>query len=136
MLDLSLASRLKRDEAGLVCAVVQSEATGRVLMVGYMNDEAVARTLTCGLVTFWSRSRGRLWQKGETSGNFLEVTGVELDCDGDALLVRVRPHGPTCHTGEESCFDAGGVIPHDGRGAGSTKDALSIGEEGGGYDGP
>lgn len=105
-----VAARLKRDDQGLVAAVIQEESTGRVLMVGWMDDEALHRTLTSGRVTFWSRSRGEYWRKGDTSGNIQEVRGVELDCDGDALLVQVRQHGPACHTGAHSCFDAGGAL--------------------------
>lgn len=95
------------DETGLVPAVVQSAEDDRVLMVAYMDDEALRRTLDGDRVTFWSRSRGELWPKGETSGNWLEAVEVRTDCDGDALLVRARPHGPVCHTGEATCFDAG-----------------------------
>ncbi|MGC0250539.1 phosphoribosyl-AMP cyclohydrolase [Pseudactinotalea sp. Z1748] len=105
-----VAARLKRDDQGLVAAVIQEESTGRVLMVGWMDDEALHRTLTSGRVTFWSRSRGEYWRKGDTSGNVQEVRGVELDCDGDALLVQVRQHGAACHTGTHSCFDAGGAL--------------------------
>ncbi|HET7036168.1 MAG TPA: bifunctional phosphoribosyl-AMP cyclohydrolase/phosphoribosyl-ATP diphosphatase HisIE [Thermomicrobiaceae bacterium] len=90
---------------GLVPAVVQDAATGQVRMLGYMNREALEQTIASGRLTFWSRSRQRLWQKGETSGNVHEVVEVRADCDGDALLVRVNPLGPTCHTGAESCFD-------------------------------
>lgn len=106
VLDTAVASRLKRDAAGLVVAVVQDVATGRVRMVGWMDDEALHRTLTTGFATFWSRSRQARWVKGESSGNRLRVREVTLDCDGDALLVRVDAEGPTCHTGAESCFDA------------------------------
>jgi phosphoribosyl-AMP cyclohydrolase len=109
-LDPAVAARLKRDGAGLVCAVVQEVATDRVLMVGWMDDEALARTLTSGRVTFWSRSRGEYWRKGDTSGHVQHVRSVELDCDGDALLVRVDQVGAACHTGEHSCFDAGGAL--------------------------
>jgi len=90
---------------GLVPVVVQDVATGQVRMVGYANAEAVRRTLETGRVHFWSRSRQRLWMKGETSGNVLELVELRADCDGDVLLARVRPHGPTCHTGAVSCFD-------------------------------
>lgn len=90
---------------GLLPAVVQDVRTGRVRMLAYMNREALDRTRETGRVTFWSRSRGELWEKGESSGNWLEARSLELDCDGDALLVRARSHGPTCHTGRESCFD-------------------------------
>jgi phosphoribosyl-ATP pyrophosphohydrolase/phosphoribosyl-AMP cyclohydrolase len=94
---------------GLVPAVVQDVSDGAVLMVGYMNDESLARTLQTGRVTFWSRSRERLWEKGETSGNTLVVQTIATDCDGDALLVTVTAAGPTCHTGERSCFGLSGV---------------------------
>lgn len=115
-LDESIASRLKHDPQGLICAVVQDHRTGRVLMVGYMDNEALCRTLESGKVTFWSRSRQEYWQKGETSGNTLNLVQVEIDCDGDALLVQADPVGPTCHTGVVSCFDAGGKVPLPGRG--------------------
>lgn len=95
---------VKYDSAGLVPAIVQHARSGEVLMLGYMNEEALRRTAETGLVTFWSRSRGRLWQKGETSGNVLRLVELRQDCDGDALLVRAEPAGPTCHTGEPSCF--------------------------------
>ena len=90
---------------GLVAAVVQDAASGRVLMLGYMNPEALEETRRSGLVTFYSRSRRRLWTKGESSGNALEVVSLSRDCDGDALLVQARPRGPTCHTGARSCFE-------------------------------
>lgn len=92
------------DDAGLVPAVVQDVASSTVLMVGYMNRESLQRTLEDSLVTFWSRSRGELWQKGATSGSLLHLVAIAVDCDGDALLVTARPDGPTCHTGEASCF--------------------------------
>ena len=85
-------------------AIVQDAETGRVLMLAWMNDEALERTRDTGEVHFWSRSRGELWRKGETSGNSLAVEELREDCDADALLVRVRPAGPTCHTGSVSCF--------------------------------
>ena len=88
----------------LIPAIVQDARTRRVLMLGYMNAESYARTLADGEVWFWSRSRGRLWRKGETSGNVLRVRAVRLDCDGDAILVLADPAGPTCHTGQPSCF--------------------------------
>jgi phosphoribosyl-ATP pyrophosphohydrolase/phosphoribosyl-AMP cyclohydrolase len=88
----------------LIPAVVQDAGTGRVLMLGYMNRESFERTLSEGEVWFWSRSRGRLWRKGETSGNVLRVRAVRIDCDGDAILVLADPAGPTCHTGAVSCF--------------------------------
>lgn len=91
----------------LVPVIVQDGVSKRVLMLGYMNDEAYEKTLADGFVTFWSRSKGRLWQKGETSGNKLKVVSMNVDCDGDTLLVMVKPLGPTCHTGETSCFGNG-----------------------------
>ena len=103
-LDPAIAARLKRDSAGLVAAVVQQHDTGEVLMVGWMDDEALHRTLTTGRTTFWSRSRQAHWVKGETSGHTQHVKSVSLDCDGDALLVQVDQVGPACHTGERSCF--------------------------------
>ena len=91
---------------GLLAGVVQDVADGRVLMVGYLDAEAVAATLSSGEVHFHSRSRDRLWRKGETSGNVLRLRGLAADCDGDALLLEVEPAGPTCHRGTRSCFDA------------------------------
>ena len=91
-------------EAGLLPAIVQDRLTGQVRMLGHMSNEALARTLASGRATFFSRSRGRLWEKGETSGHVLRVASVHADCDADALLVRVDPEGPTCHTGSPSCF--------------------------------
>lgn len=101
-------------DSGLVPAVVQDVRTGRVRMLAYMNREALDRTRETGRVTFWSRSREELWEKGETSGNWLEARSIELDCDGDALLVRAVPHGTTCHTGRESCFDTRELWRADG----------------------
>lgn len=92
------------ERADLRPAIVQDAVTGRVLMLGWMNHEALQRTRETGTVHFWSRSRGRLWQKGETSGNVLRVVEIRLDCDGDAVLVQAIPAGPTCHTGRASCF--------------------------------
>lgn len=89
---------------GLVPAIVQHERTGEVLMLGYMNAEALSVTQQKGLVTFWSRSKNRLWTKGETSGDVLRLTGLAVDCDRDALLVQALPEGPTCHLGTRSCF--------------------------------
>lgn len=110
-LDPAVAARLRRDAAGLVCAVVQDHASRDVLMVGWMDDEALYRTLTTGRVTFWSRSRGEYWRKGDTSGNVQHVRRVRIDCDGDALLVEVDQVGAACHTGTRTCFDAGGDLP-------------------------
>lgn len=106
-LDPAIAARLRRDSAGLVPAVVQQHDTGEVLMVGWMDDEALHRTLTTGRSTFFSRSRQEYWVKGETSGHRQWVREVRLDCDGDTLLVRVEQEGPACHTGTRSCFDDG-----------------------------
>ncbi|WP_245963778.1 phosphoribosyl-AMP cyclohydrolase [Terracoccus luteus] len=105
-LDPSVAALLKRDDHGLVAAIVQQHDTGEVLMLGWMDDEALHRTLTEGRVTFWSRSRSEYWRKGDTSGHVQWVKGVRLDCDGDALLVTVDQEGAACHTGDRTCFDA------------------------------
>ena len=110
-LDPAVAARLKRDGDGLVAAVVQQAGTGEVLMVGWMDDEALHRTLTTGRTTFWSRSRGEYWRKGDTSGHLQHVREVRLDCDGDALLVVVDQVGAACHTGARSCFDADVLLP-------------------------
>ncbi|TAL73065.1 MAG: bifunctional phosphoribosyl-AMP cyclohydrolase/phosphoribosyl-ATP diphosphatase HisIE [Rhodanobacter sp.] len=108
--DLSRLDWAKGD--GLVPAVVQHAASGEVLMLGYMNAEALAATQSKGLVTFWSRSKRRLWMKGETSGNVLSVVSIRADCDADTLLIAATPSGPTCHTGSFSCFgDRGEVRP-------------------------
>jgi phosphoribosyl-AMP cyclohydrolase len=104
-LPAEIAARLERNGDGLVCAVVQQHDSGEVLMVGWMDDEALHRTLTSGRVTFWSRSRGEYWRKGDTSGHAQYVKTVALDCDGDALLVRVDQIGAACHTGARTCFD-------------------------------
>jgi len=101
-----IAALLRRDSDGLVPAVVQQHDTGEVLMLGWMNDESLHRTLTTGRTTFWSRSRQDYWVKGETSGHRQWVHEVRLDCDGDTLLVRVDQEGPACHTGDRTCFDA------------------------------
>ena len=93
-------------QGGLLPAVVQDAANGRVLMLGYMDREALARTLELGRVTFFSRSRQSLWTKGETSGHGLELVSIEADCDGDTLLVQAHPQGPTCHLQRASCFPA------------------------------
>jgi phosphoribosyl-AMP cyclohydrolase len=113
-LDPGVARRLKRDAAGLVSAVVQQHDTGEVLMVGWMDDEALHRTLTTGRTTFWSRSRAEYWVKGETSGHRQWVKEVRLDCDGDTVLVKVDQEGPACHTGTRTCFDSDLLLPIDG----------------------
>ena len=92
-------------ENGLIPAIIQDDKTSSVLMLGYMNKEAFDKTMKDKIVTFWSRSKRRLWQKGETSGNFLHLVSVHKDCDSDTLLLRANPEGPTCHTGSYSCFD-------------------------------
>lgn len=99
--------KLKFDEHGLLPVVVQNALTREVLTLAYMNEESLRRTLTEKQTWFWSRSRSRLWHKGETSGNFQRVLGVRVDCDGDALVVLVEPAGPACHTGARSCFHNG-----------------------------
>jgi phosphoribosyl-AMP cyclohydrolase len=114
-LDAAVAGRLKRDADGLVPAVVQQHDSREVLMVGWMDDEALHRTLTTGRTTFWSRSRREYWVKGETSGHRQWVKDVRLDCDGDTLLVLVDQEGPACHTGARTCFDAD-VLPVSGGG--------------------
>lgn len=105
----------KFDAAGLLTAVVVDAASGEVLVVAHMNRAALDQTLASGRVHFWSRSRQSLWLKGETSGNFLTVVEVLVDCDQDALVIRAHPAGPTCHTGARSCFyrriETGGADP-------------------------
>jgi phosphoribosyl-AMP cyclohydrolase len=109
-LDPSIAARLKRDEHGLFPAVAQQWDTGDVLMVGWMDDEALHRTLTTGRCTYWSRSRQEYWVKGETSGHLQWVRSVALDCDADTVLVKVDQQGAACHTGDRTCFDVD-VLP-------------------------
>ncbi len=103
-LDPKIAARLRRDADGLIAAVIQQYDSGQVLMVGWMDDEALHITLTGGRVTFWSRSRQQYWRKGDTSGHVQFVRSVALDCDGDAVLVRVDQVGAACHTGQRTCF--------------------------------
>src|SRR5215212_3173208 len=105
---------LKFDAAGLLPAVVQDDGDGAVLMVAWMDAEAVRRTLTTGRTWFWSRSRRQYWQKGQTSGHVQHVRSVTADCDGDTLLVRVEQVGPACHTGTRSCFSAPLAMPGAG----------------------
>lgn len=112
-LDPAIAARLKRTADGLVCAVVQQHDTGEVLMVAWMSDEALARTLATREGTYWSRSRNELWIKGATSGHVQKVVEVRLDCDGDTVLVRVDQSGGACHTGDRTCFDADVLLPGD-----------------------
>lgn len=109
-LDPQISRRLKKDPAGLVAAIIQQYDTREVLMLAWMDEEALHRTLSTGRVTFWSRSRGEYWRKGDTSGHIQLVKSVSLDCDGDALLIEVDQVGAACHTGERSCFLAGGDL--------------------------
>lgn len=99
-----MSSEIHWDANGLVPAIVQDAQTNQVLMLAYVNAEALAKTLETGSAHFWSRRRKQLWMKGETSGNILRVREIRYDCDGDAMLLRVNPAGPACHTGEVSCF--------------------------------
>lgn len=96
---------------GLLPAIIQQWDSKEVLMLGYMNAEALRRTLTEGRVTFWSRSRAEFWRKGDTSGNRQYVRGAALDCDGDTILITVDQHGPACHTGARACFDVDPLQP-------------------------
>ena len=112
-LDPLIAARLRRNTDGLVPAIAQDATTGAVLMLAWMDDEALARTLATRRATYWSRSRQEYWVKGETSGHTQTVRSVSLDCDGDAILVRVDQVGPACHTGTTTCFDAGALVGDD-----------------------
>lgn len=108
-LDPALAARLKRDADGLVVAVAQQHDSGEVLMVAWMDDEALHRTLSTRRATYWSRSRQAYWVKGEDSGHAQHVKSVALDCDGDTVLLRVDQVGPACHTGTRTCFESGAL---------------------------
>ena len=110
-LAVDIYRRLRWDASGLICAVAQDYLNGEVLMVAWMDETALARTLRTGRVWYWSRSRQEYWRKGDTSGHIQEVVCVEVDCDGDALLLQVRQKGAACHTGTRSCFQAGGELP-------------------------
>ncbi|MER5211479.1 phosphoribosyl-AMP cyclohydrolase [Streptomyces sp. NPDC002838] len=112
-LDPEIAARLKRSADGLLPAIAQQYDTGEVLMLGWMDDEALHRTLTTGRCTYWSRSRREYWVKGDTSGHFQWVRSVALDCDADTVLVKVDQVGAACHTGARTCFDAD-VLLKDG----------------------
>ena len=103
MIDITKIN-FKKDPSGLVPAIIQDERTLQVLMLGYMDQEALEKTIQTGLVTFFSRTRGKLWTKGETSGNYLHLVSVQADCDSDTLLVRAIPDGPVCHTGTMTCW--------------------------------
>ncbi|MCF2706224.1 phosphoribosyl-AMP cyclohydrolase [Arcanobacterium haemolyticum] len=124
-----LAARVKFDAQGLIAAVIQDDETESVLMVGYMNDVALARTLSTGRVWFWSRSRQEYWRKGDTSGHVQLVRRVQLDCDGDCLLVRAVQVGAACHTGTRTCFDAGGDLLDEGFIPLEVSDVIRGGEE-------
>ncbi|MPY78896.1 MAG: phosphoribosyl-AMP cyclohydrolase [Actinophytocola sp.] len=104
-LDPTASARLKRTDDGLVAAIAVDDASGEVLMLAWMDDEALHRTLTTRRATYYSRSRQQLWTKGETSGHTQHVREVRIDCDGDTLLLRVDQTGPACHTGTATCFD-------------------------------
>lgn len=115
--DATLEFRPRFDDKGLISAIVVDDASGQVLMLGHMNAEALSLTRSTGNVHFWSRSRGALWMKGESSGHVLQLRSILVDCDQDALLVRAAPLGPTCHTNRPSCFyrrlEADGLVPCD-----------------------
>lgn len=113
-LDPTISARLKRNEAGLFTAVVQEHGSGDVLMVAWMDDDALARTLETREATYFSRSRGEQWVKGATSGHTQYVRSVRLDCDGDSVLLEVDQVGGACHTGDHSCFDADVLLPPAG----------------------
>ncbi|MBW8804050.1 MAG: phosphoribosyl-AMP cyclohydrolase [Catenulispora sp. 13_1_20CM_3_70_7] len=109
VLDPAIAARLKHDEHGLFAAIAQQYDTGEVLMLAWMDDEALRRTLATGRVTYWSRSRAEYWTKGDTSGNVQTLKSAALDCDGDVVLLKVDQSGGACHTGDRTCFDAGAL---------------------------
>jgi phosphoribosyl-AMP cyclohydrolase len=113
-LDPAIAARLKRDPNGLFVAVAQDRASGQVLMVAWMDDEALARTLETRKGTYFSRSRNQYWVKGETSGHTQYVHSVRLDCDGDTVLLEVDQVGAACHTGDRTCFDADELLAAEG----------------------
>jgi phosphoribosyl-AMP cyclohydrolase len=125
----TIIDRIAFDSHGLVPAIIQEEGSKDVLMLGYMDNEAVRRTLTSGRVTFWSRSRQEYWRKGDTSGNAQYVRGAALDCDGDALLVTVHQIGPACHTGEHACFDVDPLDPVIGTEPSTSTDVLGSEDE-------
>ncbi|WP_459545350.1 phosphoribosyl-AMP cyclohydrolase [Nocardia sp. X0981] len=118
-LDPAIAVRLKRNEAGLVAAVAQERATGAVLMMAWMDDEALARTLATRRATYYSRSRQQYWVKGKTSGHTQYVHEVRLDCDGDTVLLVVDQEGAACHTGTHTCFDTDVLLATGGRAEGA-----------------
>jgi phosphoribosyl-ATP pyrophosphohydrolase/phosphoribosyl-AMP cyclohydrolase len=123
MVETERQTEIRWDAYGLVPAIVQDARTGQVLMLAYMNKESLGRTLESGETWFWSRSRGELWHKGATSGNTQSVLGIRYDCDADALLVRVEPSGPACHTNRRSCFFR---ELHTGANASETQHAVDV----------
>ena len=125
LLDPAISAALQRDAHGLVAAIVQDHDSRDVLMLGWMDDEALHRTLIEGRVSFWSRSRQEYWRKGDTSGHVQFVRSVALDCDGDALLVRVEQVGAACHTGARTCFDADVLLPDSPDSPDSSESAES-----------
>ncbi len=120
---MEFLKEIKFDKNGLVPAVLQDNSTKKVLMVAYMNEESLKMTIESGKATFYSRSRGELWVKGSTSGNYMNVVSIDVDCDADCLLVSVNPCGPACHTGKESCF----YRRIDGDKLAETPDKLGVG---------
>lgn len=124
-LDPAIAARLKRGADGLVPAIAQQYDTGEVLMLGWMDEEALHRTLTTGRCTYWSRSRREYWVKGDTSGHVQYVRSVALDCDADTVLVQVDQVGAACHTGDRTCFDADVLEPVVGRATGEQRAVSS-----------
>jgi len=126
-LDPRIAARLKRDSAGLFPAIAQQFDTGEVLMLGWMDDEALRRTLVTGRCTYWSRSRQEYWVKGETSGHIQFVKSVALDCDGDTVLVKVDQKGGACHTGDRTCFDADVLLSGEPRESAKSQDSRTSG---------
>ncbi|MFB7654760.1 MULTISPECIES: phosphoribosyl-AMP cyclohydrolase [unclassified Streptomyces] len=129
-----IAARLKRSADGLLPAIAQQYDTGEVLMLGWMDDEALHRTLTTGRCTYWSRSRQEYWIKGDTSGHFQWVKSVALDCDADTVLVKVDQVGAACHTGARTCFDADVLLAEATEGTGGT--GGTEGADGAGADAP
>ncbi|MFD5076640.1 phosphoribosyl-AMP cyclohydrolase [Streptomyces sp. NPDC058371] len=126
-LDPEIAARLRRSADGLVPAIAQQYDTGEVLMLGWMDDEALHRTLTTGRCTYWSRSRQEYWVKGDTSGHVQHVKSVALDCDADTVLVQVDQVGAACHTGARTCFDADVLLKDAGPGAAGSARSESAG---------
>ncbi|SFM42168.1 phosphoribosyl-AMP cyclohydrolase [Streptomyces sp. cf124] len=125
-LDPEIAARLKRGADGLLPAIAQQYDTGEVLMLGWMDDEALHRTLTTGRCTYWSRSRREYWVKGDTSGHFQWVKSVALDCDADTLLVKVDQIGAACHTGDRTCFDEDVLKAVEGAPGAADSDVPSL----------